>query len=555
MRINDTLMIGFVVSVAALVFMITPHAAPVKTGFILAAPDRGFMGNSETQDAFIALDETYPAELVFVTDERGRDYFDAAVERLKREGASNIIVLPLYLSDAHPDFRTLQTYMSSAEIPVKLGRIFGQSVAAPIVLADRLRALPGESESVVITGATMEKAIDAKAMQADLERIAAAVQAEFPQMKISSAVWSEENGGMEAGLKNLPEGTTAVPFHFSSKLDSMMAYTAYLQYAAPDGVTVIDSEITPHPAVGAWLQREAARNVAVPDEKIGVVVHAHGSDFQWNETMRKAAAPLAENYLVEYAFSMGDPPTLARAIERLEERGAKAAVIVRVFGLERSFSDGTDRFIGSDFENCAASANASHGHHGGGHGAASSRLLTSLPVISVGGLEDHRYFAEALLDRAQNISEDPAKETIILVSHGVGDEAGNEYWLTLLESLRAQMLEKGGDEFRGIQVATWREDWPDKRVAAIGHIRGLIEAAQANGGRALLVPARTTDTGNARELIPDMEYALASGFAPHPLFVRWLEEQVSLGIESLQSMQSTALRCESPEATDHHAGH
>lgn len=552
-------MTGILASAAALAFMITPKAATVATGFVVAAPDRGFMGNEETRDAFASIDDAYPAELVFVTDERGQEYFDTAVERLRDEDVSRIVVLPLYLSDAHPDFDTLRTYISAQKIHVDIGRIFGRSVAAPIVLADRLRAITKNSGDIFVTGETMKTAAQAESLRADLERIANAVRAEFPELAISTITWSEDDGGMEAGMKNLPAGATVLPFHFGSKLDSMMAETAYLQYAAPDHVAVIDSEITPHPAVAAWLQREAARNTMLPDERIGVVIHAHGSDFHWNETMRKATAALAGNHLVEYAFSMGDPPTLERALRRLEERGAKAAVVVRIFGLERSFRDGIDRFIGSDYENCTP-VNASAHHHGHGESAPSPRLLASMPVVSVGGIEDHPYFAEALLDRAQELSEDPAHETVILVAHGVGDDKGNAYWIRLLESLRTQMLATGADAFRAIHVATWREDWPDKRAAAVAHIRELIQQASANGGRALLIPARTTSTGNARELIPDLDYALGSGFAPHPLFVRWLEEQVSAGIRNLHSMQATALNCEPARAaqTTHattHAAH
>lgn len=551
MRINNGLFAGFVVSAVALAFMITPKAATEKTGFIVAAPDRGFTGNEETRDAFAALDAEYDAELVFITDERGEEYFKAAIERLQDEDVSRVVVLPLYLSAAHPDFDILESYVDAQDMPVETGRIFGRSVAAPIVLADRLHALDASVKEVLVAGEVAETVAQADAMQADLQRIADAVGAEIPQLEISTVIWSEDTGGMEAGIESLPAGTTVLPFHFASKLDSMMAYTAYLQYYAPDNVTVIDSEITPHSAVTAWMQREAARATVLPEEKIGVVIHAHGSDFHWNEVMRRAAAPLAEDYLVEYAFSMGDPPTLERALHRLEERGAKAAVIVRIFGLERSFSDGIERFIGTDYERCAPAKAATH-HHGHGSSAAAPRVLTPLPVVSVGGIEDHPYFAEALLDRAQKLSEDPDSETVILVAHGVGDEKGNDYWLDLLGSLRAQMLEKGGDEFRAIQVATWREDWPGKREAAVAHIRELIEAASANGGRALVIPARTTGTGNARELIPDLDYTLGSGFAPHPLFVRWLKEQVKAGLRELR-MPETALDCAANAGI--HAGH
>jgi len=525
-----------VISLAVFSFTPATANAATTTGFIVAAPDRGFMGNEEARDAFAELSRTYPAELVFVTDERSQPLFHAAVKRLKSGGAKRAVVLPLYLSAAHPGFTRLQSYFPGSALPLETGRLFGQSVMAPLALAERLREMMEEDATgkvtIVDTGAETSEATDA--MQRDLGRLVDAVRAEFPHHTLRAEVWPQDDEAMQRRMQALAAGTQVLPFHLDQKLDSMMSYSAYLRYAATDDVRVLEGDVTPHPAVAAWMLREAARASEMQNNRIGVVVHAHGSDFHWNETMRNAAAPLADDFLVEYAFSMGDAPSLERAVRRLEQRGAQAVVIVRVFGLERSFRDGIERFIGMDYEQCREPA-AHQGHgHGGGHSAPAARLLSKIPVVTTGGLEDHRLFAAALLDRAREISEDPKNETVILVAHGVGSDSGNDHWLRLLDSLREKMLAEGGDDFRDIHVATWREDWPDKRVAAVAHVRDLVEQANRDGGRVLMIPARTTAEGPERELLPDLDFALGHGFAPHPLFVEWLREQVNEGLQQIR---------------------
>jgi hypothetical protein len=55
----------------------------------------------------------------------------------------------------------------------------------------------------------------------------------------------------------------------------------------------------------------------------------------------------------------------------------------------------------------------------------------------------------------------------------------------------------------------------------------MVRQASRDDGRALLIPARTTGTGPARELLPDQAFALGEGFVPHPLFEDWLRGQVA----------------------------
>lgn len=84
------------------------------------------------------------------------------------------------------------------------------------------------------------------------------------------------------------------------------------------------------------------------------------------------------------------------------------------------------------------------------------------------------------------------------------------------------------------RLATWREDWPEKREPWVRAVRDMIEEAGRDGGRALVIPARTNGRGPERRFLDGMKFELGEGFAPHPLFVRWFEQQVQAGAAKLR---------------------
>jgi hypothetical protein len=103
----------------------------------------------------------------------------------------------------------------------------------------------------------------------------------------------------------------------------------------------------------------------------------------------------------------------------------------------------------------------------------------------VGGVEDHPLFAEALLQRALSFPRDPARETVILVAHGDGEDGRDAHWRGLLASLAGRMREKGGSAFRAIRSATCGEDWPEKRAPAVEQVRAFVRGSDPGGhGRA-----------------------------------------------------------------------
>lgn len=569
---------GFIVACAALVVGATagPARADSSTaavaggadpGFLVLAPDRGFQGNEETREAFETFSAGRNAALVFVTDERTRDSLRAALQSLTQNGARRLVALPLFVSSASARLELARRLLDevggrggashSPGVSVTLARPFGESYLAVEALADRFRNIKERTgRRLVVAGYGAKDGETRKRMEADLRRIAESAADGFGFGSVDAVVWHERSvperdARWKEAERSLADaagaGAVIVPFHLGSKLDSMMSFNAYLGRIAPRGSALAAEEAATPSVLAMWMQREARRHEALEPRDIGVVFLAHGADYHWNETMRQAARPLEQRYKIEYCFSMADQPLVERAVRRLEARGAKAIVIVRVFGLESSFQSNIERMIGFDVEQASPSAAAGkidHRHqehesghdHGAGHGHASgdrdgppARIRSAAPITTVGGIEADSLFAAALLDRARELSRDPRRETVILVAHGAREDAENEHWLKVLDALASQMRVNGGAEFRAIHYATWREDWPDKRAAWISKVQDMVREASRDGGRALVIPTRTTARGSEQTFLAGLSFELGSGFAPHPLFARWLEEKINAG--------------------------
>lgn len=561
----------------------------VQTGFLVVAGDRGFIGNEEIIDEFQLFAEGRNASLVFVTDERTAKYLKSGVDRLLKQGARRVVMMPLFMSPAEPRYQLARRLLEHERIavPVSHARLYGQSLPAVEDLADRLRTVSDpRTARLIVAGYGASDADTEQRMRADWNRIVHQASAGFGFSSADVVIAPEkpdDEAEMEAAadrlkqeLARVVEGhgesrTVMVPFHLGPKLDCMMSLDAKLQQMLPAGIRFVAGDgldacansaaQTHHLAL--WMQREANRSQPLAREDVGVVILAHGSDFHWNETMREAVDPLMKDYKIEFAFSMADQPIIARALRRLEQRGAKAAVIVRVFGMEESFRRSIEHMTGADIENKplvpvnaesylrghgahGSTGGYSHGHGGhGGHGHGSQggqspapRILTALPVRSVGGIGASPLFAEALLDRANALSRDPSRETVILVAHGSGDDVQNERWQGLLETMAEHMRKAGGDRFRAIRTATWREDWPEKRAPWVEKMRAMVAEANREGGRAIVIPARTTGEGPEKAYLSGLEFELGSGFAPHPKFVQWVKEMIGTGIAQLDRDRS-----------------
>lgn len=297
--------------------------------------------------------------------------------------------------------------------------------------------------------------------------------------------------------------------------------------------------------------------------RTGVLVMAHGGDPEWNREVETTVAPLRQQIPTEIAFGMATPTSLEAAVHRLEARGVRRIFVVRMFISGESFLDPTEYIFGlrddlpvdphaghaMPAEDHSSHAMTDHHHDGtvlasdapraaahvsqaGGtsehhHMESPRRIKTDAQItLSRNGVADSPLIDEILVDRVRALSGDPAKESVLILGHGPGDDGENERWLAKMTQ-RAQGIQRLG-AFRRVQCETLREDWPDKRAQAEKRIRQFVEEGSRDGGRVIVVPFRVAGFGPYKEVLDGLAYvADGRGFCPHPNMTRWLEENVA----------------------------
>lgn len=273
-----------------------------------------------------------------------------------------------------------------------------------------------------------------------------------------------------------------------------------------------------------------AQNGAAPSES-GVLVMAHGGDEAWNKNVEASIAPVAAKWPTEIAYGMAVSSALEDGVARLEARGVRKIAVVRLFVSGDSWFEETQYIFGlkSELSKEKSDAHAAMPHHGhgahGGHTMEAPRPIAknSRVLLSERGLGDSPLVDGILADRVKALSTEPAKETVLILAHGPGDDAENERWLASMRERLSHV--EGLGAFRKIEVETLREDWPEKRKAAEERIRGIVTAAGENGGAAIVVPFRVSGFGPYKKVLEGLSYkADEQGFLPHGNVTRWIEE-------------------------------
>lgn len=543
--------------------MVLPVAASTPgfpAGVLVVTPDRGFLGNEEVRDAFEQFARDRNAVLLFVTDARSEKILDRKLAQLERGGARYIEVLPLVMSAADARWKLADGWLQARRqrgVSLAVSRPYGTSYLAVEDLSARLRDVHTDKRRLLLVGYGAGDAADADTMRAQLKRMAGFAST-LPTAAIDAVVHPARHAeGYDALRKRAIDAISGahdalvVPVAFAPRDDSMMAFENGFAGDLPGDAQMISSPIAGSDALAQWMQlaanETAQRFAPVNASQVGVVALAHGADWFWNHDMEQALAPVVARHKLAFAFSMADRVVVERAVRKLERQHVRAIVVVRTFGMAASFLPMVQRMLGADVEQATADhaghamayhgEGGMHGMHHGGHGgslAAPPRIRTALPMVTVGGVEDDPLLAKALLQNARAVSRDPSRETVIVMAHGQGDDAANQRWLDLLESLTTQMRADGGDDFRAILHAAWREDWPDKRRIAVAHVRDMVREASRNGGRALIVPARTNGHGAADQYLEGLDFGWSrNGFAQTPYLAEWFEQEIGRGIARL----------------------
>lgn len=294
--------------------------------------------------------------------------------------------------------------------------------------------------------------------------------------------------------------------------------------------------------------------------KTGLLIMAHGGDPEWNQDVQTAVAPLKAEYHTEVAFGMATPSTLEAAVQKLEACGVEKIAVVRMFISGDSFLDSTEFILGHRSTPPATSHGAHQspdqdhsGHVHDGHHEPMATLTASEATGETNGStkpeeHDHHHMEpprriranaqlllsregvaespmidQILVDRVRSLSQEPTRESVLILGHGPGDDAENERWLAAMRQRSARLSEIG--RFRQVQCETLREDWPEKRSVAEQRIRQFVSEGSQNGGRVIVVPFRVAGFGPYREVLAGLDYvADGRGFCPHPNMTRWLRD-------------------------------
>lgn len=281
----------------------------------------------------------------------------------------------------------------------------------------------------------------------------------------------------------------------------------------------------------ALLPLAMALTVSAPafaQDGFGVLVMAHGGGAKWNSEVEASLAPLRTGYPLEIAFGMADAVSLQAAVRRLEAKGVKKVAVVRLFVSGESWYERTEQILGLKPGAPPKPAADPHAGHGGAHAGHSMefwRVGTSASyALSKEGLADAPEMGAVLAQRARALSQDPARESVLILAHGPEDDGENARWLEQIDR-RAEAVRKAGP-FRRVQVETLREDWPEKRKVSEVRIRAFVEQAANDGGRVIVIPYRVAGFGPYAEVLEGLAYTSdGQGLLPSSEVAGWVRRQ------------------------------
>ncbi len=286
-------------------------------------------------------------------------------------------------------------------------------------------------------------------------------------------------------------------------------------------------------AIGGLGVNGIAAQTPATEARVGILVMAHGGIPEWDQAVVEAVEPVKTVVPTALALGMSDPVTLQAALDSLGAAGAETVAVVRLFLSGESFLHDTEFYL--HFRDDAPEmtmAMMMAMMPGGGHGSGGSHHMgppeqLSLPgevVMEMRGLSESPVVAGIVADRARAVSQDPSRESVIVIAHGMGDEGENQRVLDNMAS-STELLRAAG--FRDVWATTLREDWPEAREAAEAEIREWVGERAGRGDRVIVVPFRLFGFGGYAEVLEGLDYTPADGLLPHELVTTWIEESAA----------------------------
>jgi sirohydrochlorin ferrochelatase len=529
MAINAASRLVALLTLGLFAFAAAPQAL-ATTGVLVVAMDRGTVGNQELAAAVKDLDPDFPVELLLIGPDRQgiengyRTYLEAARDALLARGADEVLAVPLLVSGGDPLLARFRDPIEAAFAPAVLTwtPAFGDSYLAREVLLDRIQAASAERQwdrlILLLSGGDAAHKAGIEALGARLlDNIRPLVS--IPEMTVELV---DPDAPADDDTVAGTERVLVVPFMIDVKFTPHMSLEATLgRRFSGDNVHVTES-VMPHPGVRIWLQSMIDAHVPATDETIGFIIMPHGSTAPYNDGIVAAMPEIVRRYPTAFAFGMASAFTITQAVRELEAAGVRHVVFLRLFAQPHHFRDTSDYILGLRPEPPA--------HN---HGGVPARVRTPLRFVTLGGYQEDVLISAILKDRILEASKEPARESVVILSHGSGDDAGNAAGLAVVERNIADIQSAIAKPFREIRAMALREDWPEKQAEAVREIREFIATASRNG-RAIVVSNRLYGSGSYAEYLQGLDFVMnGQGLIPHPNFTRWVEMTLEAGMAKL----------------------
>jgi sirohydrochlorin cobaltochelatase len=241
----------------------------------------------------------------------------------------------------------------------------------------------------------------------------------------------------------------------------------------------------------------------------------------WVKTLRKAVRSAELPYPHQVFFGSADTPDqvaeLQTYIRDLEDEGANTIVVVPL--LISAFTPVSRQWrylLGVDMQP-------------GFNSTPFFPIKKRATIRYSEPMNDSAVVVEILLDRAQEISSQPDKETVIVVARGPANEDDNERYSQILNSIATRLRQRG--HFKSVESFTLRDEAPSVvRDQAVQTLRTHIQALNQSDTRVLVVALALSSGGLEHKLgleLRGLSYVFnTKALLPDSRISEWIRSQV-----------------------------
>ena len=540
---KNKLKINFILLLILMSWLPIAQAADAqpRTGFLVLAPDRGFLGNREVKKLFESFAQDYPAALAFVEREYGgpdrtyEKFLKQSLEGLREQKLDRVVVISLFLTALNPVVQDVHSLLNDYQtsFAIEWAEPMIKSYLTAQILYDRILEISKDpvNERLVLMGIGPVDEASEKSLREEFDALLVQVNKQFSFKETETVLYynflTAEKELRKKKNKEVDQiiidaaakkgEALLVPFVMGPKYSHRMSLVHWMNGKFEDyDIRISTEEVLPHPNVLKWMKKTANKYTPIAPGHIGVVIMPHGAQMPYNKATEAAINPLKKKYRIEVAYGMADPWTLAEAVEKLEKEGARKIVVARMYSMHDQFKVKTDYILGlTDTEPKTRGR------------PLPPRVRSSAIFATFGGYEENNsLISEILKDRVLEISSNSEKETVLLIAHGARDDKRDKRWIDILQKHADYIKENTKLSFKDIRGLTVREDWPEKHKKAVEEIRNLIQEASIHG-RALIISNRLYGSGRYDEFFEGLDYKMnRKGLALHANMTHWLDEGI-----------------------------